>query len=82
MAKLLFKYFLGSSQHEHTIVSRSLHCDSLAIRDYSQMAKADSKGKMSTSDAKVELFSQYVNGRYSKEKQSTSGLASLFNLSA
>ena len=39
-----------------------------------QTAKADSEGEMSTSEAQAELFSQYMNGRFSKEKQSTSGV--------
>ena len=31
----------------------------------SQITKVDSKGKMSTSEAHTELFSQYVTGRFS-----------------
>ena len=37
-------------------------------------SEADSKNKMSTLEAQPEQFTQYINGRFSKEEWSTSGV--------
>ena len=48
----------------------------------SQAAKADSEGEKSMPEVQAELLSHYMNGRLSKEKKITSGLASSFSLPA